>query len=1124
MSTVYDTAGLVGLLVPWSVLDESKRSVALSSLVSLSTIPAMPTADQVSEGQAVVTGTWATPPAGAEYDLRIQTGGNVGPAAATWAWKGNTEADTSYRGQDWPTRARRMWMSLARANDTAGRSDMVTLPSGRVCIVQAVRQAGTTPEIRAGYLEQEVLVGGAAGDEIVVVTEDTAHAAYQGWVLAPAGAGHASIEYWEEEDLVLIVCRYESGGTGSTEPVGQIAVFQSADQGATYSLRKAAALEDGWRVGAGGTTVQHTAYGNILFRRVGGSWSLIGDYRGASAPNEAATEQWAGTSPDHLALVERTTITSGSAGDGFLDIHGAGDGDGLLVVGVGYDITAPAAEDVYALRLGSAWQPLSETEQVRITTPSGAAHAGRYPCAAADPDGTLWVAYLDSSLNVVRLTCSTNHGASWKKVGYFPLELATNANLQYLSLTRYRGGLVLSFAADNGANYFATAQLRSYVVALGGWDNVPLPAVPTPDGAVGRLGFGVRYTAFTWGVDTPDTLSWFPPVNPTTTNPAGAITGAAPALAVPDGAEPYLTYTDAGAGSYVTWTLTATNYDQTGIIVETDATISVIGASVIANNEILRVTLADAAGANMVDVSIRGDANNFELYDHTAAAAKTTVALAATTRREFRLAIRDATGGVRCALYYRIPGEQVWTQYVATIGTMGGATRTVRQGAVTTNGQAMRFYRTEFVGTIGPAGPRDITRALAVANLLGRPTSPRPMPMQQGLAVSWRRGPLHPGHTWSLKSTAKYPPALVGARDYPSPSDRWRSTADSVVADWVWEPDGGKLWSLPGPLVGMLLLADGVETVTLAGRDSAGAYQTLLTATPSAGLSGLRYSAVAGGGVTGGALRPDATGNTANRPFREGELVGGWVRITTSGASYRITGNTSGLHGPSASLKPTIYVSGWSTAEPATGEFTIFPPVSFHCSAELSPVTGYDRLRLRIAAAAGTVAGRYEIKAIIGSVYVPGRRYSYGRTPSLEPVTRGVETAGGRVFYDPNQPLRRVERFAWQDAYGTRDLHGYTTTAGPDALLLASGGTWPLSFLTGVHKDMMGILELLSGPARTMVYLPRVEPQLTAWSSSDPDRWRYGRITSALSTPRPWGDEAVREEVTISEIVVSEEL
>lgn len=1106
---MYDTGGAVGLGVPWAVLDEAHRSTTLSSLSSLSTIPAPPVPAQATDALLIALGEWDAP--GTGYVVRVQQGGHVGPASATWAWRDSTEPDTSLRGHAWPNYARRMWSAGARAGETAGASDWVTLPSGRAVQVYGVLEGAGFGEVRTIWMESESIAGGTAGDEIMVWTEDPAHAKYEGWTRV-ASQVYPTVAYWEEEGRLLCAVRY----LFASASLGQVALFESTDEGANWSLRTARALTEPF------LTSTRAAYGNLVLRRVGGSWSLLDEYTLSGGGGQRYIAQYAGTAPDHLMLLEDAILAADGAADGVIELQAASDGDGMVVVGVGYDVGGGVAIDVHAWRLGSAWMPLSEAERVRLTTDIGVT-AGHYPAVVIDPDGTFWAAYLDAGQEYLHLVYSLDRGETWQTTGYHPLETDAAADMQYLSLGLYRGGLVAGFAANNGASWLAPANLRGFVLALGGWDNDPLPYVPTNAGSQARIGYGRRYSAaFTWGVTDADCLSWFPPVDVTTPTPAGVGTGAAPTVVIPDGGEPYAVFADAGAGSYVTWTPAGIPYG-TGCIVECDAVIDGIGTSVIGDNTFMQVRLPDVGGggANIIEVAVQADAANVRLYDVRAGALLVNIAVAGTTRRRYRLAI----AGTRVALSYRTPDSQVWTKVTATTTSgASGAVERIRAGATTSNGQSIRFYAFEFVGTVGPKGTRDPTRAIAAANILGRPASPRGVPVYLGYQLAWRRGPLHPGHTWTATSTAKYPPALVGARDYPSPSDRWRSSTDNVLQEWVWEPAGGQLWRPPGAVYFMLLWGDGVETVTLAGRDAAGVYQTLITATPGSGLTGLRYSAPTTGAVTGGALRPDTTGGAANRPFREGELTDGWVRITTSGAAYRITGNTPGFWGPSGSFKPTIYVDDWDGAEPATGGFSIIPPVSLHVAPEMNPSTGYDRLRLRIPATANTVEGRYEVKAVIGSVFVPGKRYSYGRTPSVEPVARGVETAGGRSFYDPDQPIRRYARFAWSDPRSTAGLHTYSATLGPDALLLASGGTQAVALVDQTHRDLEGVLRLLGGPGRTLVYLPRVQPQLTPWMSSDPDRWLYGRITSALTTPRPYGDEGVREEVTVSELTLQEEV
>lgn len=1107
---VYDTAS-VGLLVPWPAVQESTRSATLSSVSSRGASCGRPVADQATDALPVATGSWSSPPGGGTgYTFRVQRGGHVGPFASTWAWKDDTEATTSYRGHDWPTHVHRCQTLTARSGETALNLDMVTLPSGRVVGVQAVLLSGGEMEIRAFWLETDSITGCSAGDEIVIVTEDTAHAKYEGWNLSISGTplNQPSVAYWQEEGRVLCAIRYVVGSLSSA--IGQVALFESTDEGASWSLRNRDALVEPYQ----GGTSWRSSHGAFKLRRCGSNWSALSCY--ASNTSARYVEQWAGTTPDHLTLIERSELD-------VVEIDATGDGDGLQVIGVQYD-GAGSREDIVCWRLGSAFQPLSETESVSVTTPTGGVVAGFYPTICLDTDGLLWAVYLDSGQRYTYAAYSLDRGATWLAPGYYPLETAANANLECCALTYHRGGLLYAAAVDNGADWNAAVGQRGFLYRLGGWDNAPLPEVPTRDGSRGRLGFGLPYsTTWTWGTGGANNcLSWFPTVLFTSTSPVGALTGAAPVVTIPDGADPYAVFTDAGAGSYVTWTPTAITYTDNGIIAEVDCKLDAAGTSALADNRIIQVRLPDVAGggANIVEVSVRLATGSFDLYDERAGAVLQSVALAGTTRRLYRLVI----SGTDVALYYRQPSEQVWTQVTATTSSgASAAAERVRVGATGVGkGQSIRFYGVRFVGTVGLMGPRDPAQALAAANVLGRGTNTSPDQIYGGVRLQWKDGPLHPGHTWTLSPRYEYGPELLTARDHPSQSDRWQSSADGAVVDFVYQPAGGSLWRPPGSIFGMLLYADGVETLTVAGRDSTGTYQTLITANPNSGFTALSYTAPVTGGVTGYGLRPNTTGSTASRPWAQDELAGGWVRVITSGAAYRITGNTEGLWGPNSSLKPTLYLEGWDGAEPSTGTLTVYPPVSLHVVPERDPGTGYDRIRVRIAAAANTVEGRYTAKVVLGSVYTPGRRYSHGRVPSLEPKARGVETPGGRVFYDPEQPLVRYGRFAWADPYGTGDYYQYTANTGPEARLVASGGTQAASLVSATHLTLAAILRGIGGPARTLVYIPQVPATLSAWSTSDPERFLYGRIVGNLVTPRPWGDEGRNEEVMISEVTVEE--
>ena len=83
--------------------------------------------------------------------------------------------------------------------------------------------------------------------------------------------------------------------------------------------------------------------------------------------------QWAGTSPDELVEVESAILNAGDTATGAVQLHAAGDGDGLVVVGSGYDSGAPSDVGMWRLeRLDAA----ERATRVSMTLWLGSAIAG----------------------------------------------------------------------------------------------------------------------------------------------------------------------------------------------------------------------------------------------------------------------------------------------------------------------------------------------------------------------------------------------------------------------------------------------------------------------------------------------------------------------------------------------------------------------------------------------------------------------------------------------------------------------------------------------------------------------------------------------------------------------------
>ena len=350
--------------------------------------------------------------------------------------------------------------------------------------------------------------------------------------------------------------------------------------------------------------------------------------------------------------------------------------------------------------------------------------------------------------------------------------------------------------------------------------------------------------------------------------------------------------------------------------------------------------------------------------------------------------------------------------------------------------------------------------------------------------------------------------------------------SSQAVFEWTWAADdwpeglGSSTW-------GIALLGVNFAAAEWEGYTSAGSWTTILSLDGSTGLSSLPYRVAVRGSTRGPYLTVDTGGTgSAGRYIHEDELAGGTVAIGS--ARFRIVRNTSGTWSTAAGKKPVIFLdpAGWDPATATTGTCSIWAPSMVGIKHGMGS-TEYRRLRLRVTVQ-DTADGDFRIgKLIVGPVVGFGRRYSYGRTWTMEPGGTVVDLSGGSRASVVAAPARRVASFAWSDGIPTRQL--YADTLDPDYITAgsSSGVAHALASRNDLHTVLEGVLarDDVAGGHLPVVFLPAIAYAGSDSSEiiTDPHRLLYGRIVSSVSMSMPIGTEEDTEIVQVGEIRIEGE-
>lgn len=1068
-----------GLIVPFAFLDADHRSAGISSLTEATPEPGTPEPDASNVG--AMTCYAAGEQTSTAYDLQLVRGGLPVAGSATFQWK--TSTASAYQGQDWPTYLHEAIYLGPTGAQIGHWPDAIRLTDGTVLVVHVVEDGFGYKELRAYRIAEDSTVTGAtAGSETVILTQDPAADEYFGALgLADFFSGGLvpSVVYLPDLDRVVVYLQVEYVGAD----ILQLVAFSSADDGVTWSLWSGDCLRQPQ------TTTDRT-YSGLAVRRIGDALLMFQCFS-ISGP-DYFVEQWAsidgGISFDLIETVNTDqhrprAADSEDGRDFYLWTRDISDGIG------------------YVRRFGSPYQLLSETAAVAWATGATGTGTAAYSAGYVDEQGVIWTLAIDGTAQEIWAAYSEDQGATWHAAGYNPFATGTGSDtFEFIAACPRNGGaLVLTSLVDAGWDTGAREKLIA--CQCGGWTTQTLPALASGDDYqhTGRLGMGAPfYGSWEYGADT---ATWIPLDAPADMGWTAAGT-ATESNTQTIGSEPYRQIATSAAARSYAWAPTLDFTD--GVIFEIDCQITSGGS---ASTYVARITGDD--GASTYTLLLYVGPSAVSVYDAEATATLFSAAIAGTTRRRYRLVARKDSVSLH---YLTDTAGASWVTVgaAAPTGTGGTTTAEIQWGLLATETTTIRVW---FVGFTCHVGPRDVEGLThGAVDVLGAPCSARPTYISAGLRVAFSDGPGAPGDAWSLAPAYLYSADYATPSPVPSRSVRWRTTADETASVLGWLTDGPVF--LPPVIAGVLY--GPITSATLQGRDSSNAWVTLLTWDFTDGLT-QGYQAALIGSTSGGMLQPgDATGS---RYFARNELAGGHV-ILDSGTAYTITSNTEGWFDSTATVRCMITVSGWDDTESDTGTVQICPPGCLAVNSKIDTTETYSAFRLSISSAK-TATGDYRVKVIAGELHVFSTQYAHGRVISVDPRNVSAEAASGAVFVEAPSALVRTVRFAWTDPYDASRPYADTEEW---VLLDSDVGSEAVGLVGAEHLSLQGLLAELQGAYKPIVYVSGLPFDPDGFSTTDPEYFLYGRLVSAIESPRTWGSEQADEVVTVSEIAIREEI
>ena len=1118
MASDLSKAQFRGLLIP----DPRLTTVwaAQSSFTQADPQPGVPEAQGSYDLSLTSSGTQA---ASTEYRVRTITPGHPsksGPGA--FAWKKSADASTAYRGWDVPNVITSFESVTFSDSESAIDPTVVTLDDQTViCAYHRKQNSGTENTICVRVMSPG---SSSFGSEVELFTEVGAPSAA---LLGKFGQHLVKLP----NDRVLLYFFTEN----ADKDLGNIRAYESTDKGATWSIAANAVLQDPISIssgsaGSGLTTDKMTriraAYG-------GGQVLLIVGLRSDNSDltNMEVWRQYASDSAGLFFTEVEKGPESTSAFSGLSLFHELSKFD-VAYQSSSFIVTSVANESsvgkkVSLVKIGSAYQLLSSgnycstdmlsIDVAPISSGTFTSAAGEC-CVTVSDNGNIYI-YVDGVGNVSPTTTrfgacfvSRDDGSSIEFLGksgiisgtssytapggvWWSSGDTTTAPANYcVTFARGRTVMLCNHRADPGNEDESLSLLT-----LGGSSTVTMPAIEGYVDETKRGGWDYNWLPF----DLPgDTGYW-------TKASVGSVTESL--------SSGYLSLAIAAGSNAVHYQNSpTTDIFKDGLIVRFSL-ICTVGSLTNVNIGV-RLRLAQTSPAsNDYDVTIAFSPSNFKVYDNNASAQiGSNVSIDMTTEREFIVAMKGGTTGNNDGVYqvwYRTKSSASDREWTKSIGSTtlnndtssASSTCLIDWGIIAAGAGACKW--SEFHVSKSQSAGQNITAQVNPNDLWAKSyaTVGYRSYINAGTFITAAGGPARKNDLYFVNTRYGYAIDRILFSESQTPRVKWRSTGltEQTIALALDNTILGADDSFPGnDVIGICLLGINWRTGELQGYDSGSTSWTTISAIDSAsGLTSLPWTR------EGGSVMPKTVSSNAQY-LHTAEFEGGTFGLQDgSGTNLRkIVTNTSGKWSGSTTQKlPTIILDGASASDRSSGNLGYIMSPNVTVIAKLNN-SKYSAYRLKINAQS-TVDGYFEIgNVVIGWVEAFGRQYSRGRILETTANTSVVARTDGTTTSKNYGPAQRIVQLAWTDGVDVSSVQG--SAPDPDYILgSADGSAKPIASVGDVPYQMEGVVRMMNGPDKAVVYLPSVDKSGNTITLNRRNQFVAGRLTSPARIESVLGDE-----------------
>ena len=538
-------------------------------------------------------------------------------------------------------------------------------------------------------------------------------------------------------------------------------------------------------------------------------------------------------------------------------------------------------------------------------------------------------------------------------------------------------------------------------------------------------------------------------------------------------------------------------------------------------SDMIAVRLRLADGYDDYDVSVRFTPAGFRVRDNNGSSnVGADVAITLTNEYEFIIAMLGGSTGQnngQIQIWYRpknSASDRNWVKSV-TGAALANDTSSPASSSNITWGHATGIASsrwTEFhVARADSTGGVNITSQANPADLFAKAYAPSGYRsyVNSGTFITAHDGPSRLGDQYHIDTRYGYPVERMFFSESQTPRVKWRSTnvTENTIAlaldNTILGADDSKMGN---DVVALTLLGINWKTGVLQGYDSGSAsWQSIAAIDAAAGLGSLDW-------IRDGNTISPGTSTAKAIYLQTNEFEGATFGLQDGSGTElrRITTNTSGEWDGTAATStktPQIILSGATASDKASGALGYIMAPNVTIVAKLNG-SKYAAYRLKITAQS-TVEGYFTVgTAILGWVEAFGRQYSRGRIIETTANTSIVARTDGTTTSNNFGPSQRAVSFAWTDGVDVSTVQG--STPDPDYIKgHTAGGALPIATTGEAPYQMEGIVNMLDGPDKAVVYLPSVAKSANPDTLNRRHQFVAGRIMSPARIESVVGNEDV---------------